>query len=380
MTSVFLIGTALNSVIFIISIVYTTQWKPSVVYFNLGLFICIVSSFTTYLTLSKQMAEYPHLYRVGAWSLYVFLGGLVLFSQKLLKRNVFRLTDLLFFVPSLLFLIDLSPFFLQSAEEKRQMFLYDYANGEVTLLKKTLFLSSRTHFYLQSGAVLIVSFYQCITMIKLLNNKDKSFLIENKQLFLWNLICASVLGFSLLPNLIPFVKGTVPSYVSVYVLIPTFLGCVFFSVSLLFMPKILYGSKGFWSQDVVHSLVKTDKNVSKVYFTAEKAELMKAEVNAYMTENQPYLKASFTINQLASDNSFSTRHVSALLNNYLNMSFTDYVNQYRINCFVERYQNDPVAKKITFEALANECGFNSRFTFINAFKKQTGKTPTQYLT
>ncbi len=326
------------------------------------------------------MVIFPHLYRVGFGVIYAFLGGLILFSQKSLKDNIFRLTDFLFFVPFILFLIDLSPFFLQNAEEKRQMFLYDFANKETTILKKTLFLSSRTHFYLRSGAVVIVLFYQCITMIKLLNNKDKAFLTENKQLIWWNLICALVLGLSLLPNIIPFVKGIVPSNVSMYIVIPTFLGSVSFSVSLLFMPKLLYGSKGFWSHEEVYSSVKTDKNVSKVYFTAEKAELMKVEINLYMTENQPYLNPSFTINQLASDNSFSTRHVSALLNNYLNMSFTDYVNQYRINCFVERYQNDPTAQKITFEALANECGFKSRFTFINAFKKQTGKTPTQYFT
>jgi AraC-like DNA-binding protein len=36
-------------------------------------------------------------------------------------------------------------------------------------------------------------------------------------------------------------------------------------------------------------------------------------------------------------------------------------------------------QKLTLEAIGLECGFGSRTNFYNAFKKVTGKTPSEYL-
>jgi AraC-like DNA-binding protein len=53
------------------------------------------------------------------------------------------------------------------------------------------------------------------------------------------------------------------------------------------------------------------------------------------------------------------------------------VNSYRIEAFKELVAQ-PENKKLTLLGLAFECGFNSKSTFNDVFKKSTGKTPSQY--
>jgi AraC-like DNA-binding protein len=60
------------------------------------------------------------------------------------------------------------------------------------------------------------------------------------------------------------------------------------------------------------------------------------------------------------------------------MNFNDYLNKYRLEMVTARLDAGENAQK-TLEAIALECGFQSRVTFIRAFKKAYGVTPTEYL-
>jgi AraC-like DNA-binding protein len=54
------------------------------------------------------------------------------------------------------------------------------------------------------------------------------------------------------------------------------------------------------------------------------------------------------------------------------------VNLYRVDAFKKRIQ-EPGVEKLTLLGLAYECGFNSKSTFNEVFKKTTGQTPSQYV-
>lgn len=378
MTTLLLIGTSFNILVFFASLIYTNEWKPSAIYFKICLFFSVISSLTTYLIISKHILDFPHFYRLGTICLYIFFGGLVLFAQKTFKQNVFHWSDLLFFLPAFIYLIDISHFFIQSAATKRAMIERDFAHNEVNYFRESLFFPPQTHYYLRSLVALLTFSYQMVFMVKILRNNSKSFLAENKQLVFWNLVFSTLLILGFAPHIYQIIHGASPGFDDILVLTPTFIIMVIFPVSLIFAPQILYGTKGFWSDEMSKQSKKQTAANQKVYFTVEKAELMKAEIESCMTENKLYLNPNFNLNDLAQATNFPVRHISAFLNNYLNCSFTDYVNQFRVNAFIYRLQNDPEAKKITYEALSIECGFSSRFTFLNAFKKQIGKTPSQY--
>ena len=60
------------------------------------------------------------------------------------------------------------------------------------------------------------------------------------------------------------------------------------------------------------------------------------------------------------------------------MHFNDLINQHRIK-YIEDGLTNKKWESLTLEAIAGKAGFNNRITFLTAFKKFTGTTPTQYI-
>ena len=70
--------------------------------------------------------------------------------------------------------------------------------------------------------------------------------------------------------------------------------------------------------------------------------------------------------------------LSMVINSKLNCSFPEFVNSLRVKTAIELL--DKANKhNMTIEAIAYESGFNNRTSFYNAFKKETGKLPSEYL-
>jgi len=97
-----------------------------------------------------------------------------------------------------------------------------------------------------------------------------------------------------------------------------------------------------------------------------------------MTIDQDFLDPKLNLKEFAARCKLPQKTVSQYLNQGLNKSFHDYVNGYRIEAFKERVVTAK-EKNRTLEGLAYDCGFNSRATFSRIFKKNTGMTPTEYV-
>jgi AraC-like DNA-binding protein len=69
--------------------------------------------------------------------------------------------------------------------------------------------------------------------------------------------------------------------------------------------------------------------------------------------------------------------VSQLLNQYLERTFTDWVNDYRV-AEVKRQLLDPDNDRFTIEAVASTAGFRSRAGFYKVFRRATGLTPSEF--
>ena len=95
----------------------------------------------------------------------------------------------------------------------------------------------------------------------------------------------------------------------------------------------------------------------------------------HMKEQKPFLQLGFTIQDLSNQTDIPVYQLSPLINGQFNMSFTNWVNRYRIEYFIELVPDNP---QLTMEALSKKAGFISRSTFINAFKKEKDTTPREY--
>ncbi len=73
----------------------------------------------------------------------------------------------------------------------------------------------------------------------------------------------------------------------------------------------------------------------------------------------------------------SSHHVSQVINEKLNKSFFELLASYRIE-EAKRILSGDKKNKITVEEISEMVGYNSKTAFNNAFKKPTGKTPSEF--
>jgi AraC-like DNA-binding protein len=96
-----------------------------------------------------------------------------------------------------------------------------------------------------------------------------------------------------------------------------------------------------------------------------------------MEEDKLYLNAGLTVNTLAQHVSIPTKTISAILNQHLNKSFNEFVNEYRVKAVKEKIQQ-PAMDHLTIAGIAFECGFNSQATFQRTFKQIAGMSPSEF--
>ena len=107
----------------------------------------------------------------------------------------------------------------------------------------------------------------------------------------------------------------------------------------------------------------------------EDAKQLLDKLTQTVVEDELYKNPNLTMPDLAKKLHIRPQLLSQLLNNNLNKSFSNYINEYRIE-EAKRLLSEETALKI--EVIAESCGFNSNSAFYTAFKKVTNTTPAKY--
>lgn len=111
----------------------------------------------------------------------------------------------------------------------------------------------------------------------------------------------------------------------------------------------------------------------------ENGEVMhlKERLSNLMKDTELYLNKDLKMVEIAANLNISEHKLSQLLNVHLGTNFFEYINKYRVNKARLLLKN-PDYDKYTIETIARECGFNSKSTFNEAFKKMEGVTPSVF--
>lgn len=132
------------------------------------------------------------------------------------------------------------------------------------------------------------------------------------------------------------------------------------------------GIKGFI---VSYQAVLTAKKTAGI--TADTIQKAIALLKRSMEEDQLFLNPNCNLTLLAEHTGLTQKTISAVLNQHLNKSFNEYVNEYRVGAFKKKILQ-PGHEHLTITGIAFDCGFNSQATFQRTFKEFTGMSPTEY--
>ena len=122
--------------------------------------------------------------------------------------------------------------------------------------------------------------------------------------------------------------------------------------------------------------VPSKKYANSSLSNAEAARII-SELELLMHNQKIFTEPELTIEELAAKLQTSRYILSQVLNERLEQSFYDYINNQRITCAMQMLI-DPSFQQHKIAAIAFDAGFNSISTFNEVFKKITGCTPSQF--
>jgi AraC-like DNA-binding protein len=95
--------------------------------------------------------------------------------------------------------------------------------------------------------------------------------------------------------------------------------------------------------------------------------------------SQKFIKKDFTLTFLASELNTNPRYLSEIIKQHKGKSYNNYINGLRIGYITNKLYKNPVYREYKISYLAEECGFTSREVFAVIFKKETGMTPSYFI-
>ena len=127
-----------------------------------------------------------------------------------------------------------------------------------------------------------------------------------------------------------------------------------------------------------NSAIKLEKNVPEGKKTVYKSKLalLHKEILDYMEVQKPYTNPDFSVKILAKKMKSNLSYVSKAINQEGGKSFSEFVQEYRINHVKEEFIKSK--GQVAIEDAYKRAGFTHQSTFNKKFKDLVGKTPTQY--
>ncbi|HET6226023.1 MAG TPA: helix-turn-helix domain-containing protein [Bacteroidia bacterium] len=354
------------------SIVFYKHKELSSRLFAFSLFSLNYAVLLIFLFESKYILYVPFFFRTAPLFYYLIVPSFYMYLVFVLKkRSRLHWTDSLHLLPAIIYFIDYIPLFLSTPEYKLQLINTLIAHDENTLLKfgEGWIMPARVHFL---GPIIIGLVYLFFAA-KLLLHYYRFSIEHNKKLgiFRWLVTAASLYLLLEISSLAIFLFALANQWLLTTICIMV----IFFTISLILFsePYLLYG-RYFNATYSCNEIVKKHK---QLHLAEEKINELQQLFESYIKQ-QHYLHQHTNLKQVASHLNTQPYVLSTFINQVYRMHFNDLINRHRIK-YIEDGLTSKKWETLTLEAIAGKAGFNNRITFLAAFKKFTGTTPTQYI-
>ncbi len=286
----------------------------------------------------------------------------------------FQVKDSVHLVPTVLYTLYLTPYFLSNTTTKLQ----------------TISAPIPLHYYLAVILQTALLFYYLKLSFNVLqvheqrlksnfSNLEKLKLAWLKYLLLafgiiWGI--AFVKAFFLAPSAVDFVIPPILLCLVIYGI-----GFAALKQPVIFIDTFTEGNE----QDPLTPLLPPEKNTQQAQtikykssgLTEENIASYKERLLQYLEKEKNYLNSDLCLRDIAKDLHIPSHQLSQVINTGTSGNFYDLINSYRIQ-EAKQQLTDPNKQDLSILDIAYEVGFNSKSAFNNAFKRYTNMTPTQY--
>jgi len=381
----------------------TYNWRINKNTIYLGAFFSILATYglTHYFTLYANSPFWLAVFYNNFSPFWFLTGPLLLFYYRgtLTDNSRLKGTDIIHFIPFLVQLIGIFPYLLTPFSYKVDIAAQILNDLNLITQFKVNWITKPIVNFL-GRPILVFLYLGYITYLLWLNNPKSNrakvpiqqFKLTYRWLILLEVTTAIlIINFFLLS--LSLSKQTVTATMVNAQFTHFFSGIAYFCMSfmLLLFPRILYGMPIYTANTITEissqEKIKKETNpiVEPINIVAEIQlpqddpffELVD-KINAYLKKEEPYLNPEFTINELAASLKVPVHHVSYCLNTLMNVKFTSLRTQLRIQ-YAAKLLDSGQADELSMDGIGKKSGFSTRSNFYNAFKTETGMTPSEYL-
>ena len=285
----------------------------------------------------------PAILWFGPLLYYLFLR--IIFNQSMSKLNMLKH----FLVPTIA-TVSLIPIFLIKADNKIKLInALFYSNSTMEYIFLSFICVSSVFFY-------ITILFTALPTIQRMKTKTS-----------FSYILFSILIFAIIISGFAFAGQLTHSLTFLYA------GNVLFSCCLL-LTYVLHLRFPHFLTELMEE-IRLSKT-RQTHLTSVNINKALANLNYVIHEEKIYLDPDLTLGDMAGRLNLTNHQLSELLNNEVGKNFNSFIMDFRIKDAIEKLKTN---QTMTISAIASSVGFNSHSAFYSAFKRITGKSPSDYL-
>ncbi|WP_299839408.1 helix-turn-helix domain-containing protein [uncultured Tenacibaculum sp.] len=322
------------------------------------LFIFSTYLIEVYLVNNGYIKEFPFLMLVTYPTIF-FIGPLIYYYQKKAYGiKISTLEKVLVFGWPIIIYIMFVPYYILDSEIKINWQWYNNKNYALNYLK--LFLN-RAFFILNTLAFIGFAYYNILKSRRQNTNQGSNIAYR------WFRIAIIVFIFFLLLSLV--FHFVLSHYSASFFTLFLSINIHIIAYGTILRPNSFTNTKPV---DVInHRKYKTSP------LDKSKSLEIKEKFSKYLFEKKPYLQGTFSLEIAASELNIPKHHLSQVINQELNSTFSKIIKKYRVDEASLLLEEDKTKEKKMI-IIALESGFTDSSTFYRAFKELKNMSPSTY--
>ena len=313
----------------------------------------------------------PHVILTNLPIYYCLSPLLLLYLDSNRQKPQLQKLQWLHFLPAVLILLYLFPFYFQSGADKIAVIEGELKFPKFGFTAPLGFMANYKFFGSQMAIYLIWKIW-LLYKIRTEDRQqipDKNIIEIRQRWFRFSVILYAVYGVSFIAY---FPLSAKPFFTNTH----DFIISGFMTISIYVIGWLGWRRDAIFSGELLSNVFQSEKYATST-LTESAVDSIRKTLLELMESDKPYRDNELKIGTLADKLQVTSHHLSQVINDQFGKTFNQFINDFRIREAEELLRN-PKHEKTFINQIGFEVGFNNKTTFYAAFKKKNGKSPAQF--